>query len=129
MVAEPIVKHVGDRPNEDVEDELKEANEWGEVVPDWNFMLARAVSLRKHLPEDHNCNSRDNDGKVTRHDLVQEDRKGLECEWIWKQQSGKQQMMVIENIKNGSCHLALVLVIRVHPDLHLCLADRHEAHS
>lgn len=38
-------------------------------------------------------------------------------------------MVVIENIEDRSCHLPLILIIRVHPDLHLSLADWHEAHG
>lgn len=37
-------------------------------------------------------------------------------------------MMVVENIEDRPRHFPLVLVIRVHPDLHLSLTDRHETH-
>ena len=37
-------------------------------------------------------------------------------------------MTVIDNIEDRPCHFPLALIIRVHPDLHLSLTDRHEAH-
>lgn len=62
MMAKPVIKHVGDRPYEGIEDELKEADEWCKVVPYSDFVLSCAVCLRNDLSEDHHCNCRNDDG-------------------------------------------------------------------
>lgn len=74
VVAQPVVEDVGNGSHEDIEEELQESDEGREVISDWDFVLACAVGLRKDLSEDHNSYSRDDDGQVAGHDLIQEDR-------------------------------------------------------
>lgn len=57
MMTKPIIEDVGDRPHEDVENELQEADERSEMVPDGHFVLTGAVRLRKDLSEDHHRHS------------------------------------------------------------------------
>jgi hypothetical protein len=62
MMAKPVIKHVGDRPYEGIEEQLKETDEWCEVVPYSHFVLSCCVGLWKDLSEDDYCNCRNDDG-------------------------------------------------------------------
>jgi len=80
MVAQPVIQNIGYRTDEDVEQRLEESDEGSEEVADCYLMLPCAVGLRNDLSEHHNRNGRDNDRKVTWHNLVQEDGQSLQRE-------------------------------------------------
>lgn len=78
MMSEPVVKDVGDRIDEDIEEHLKESDKRSKNVANSYFLCSCAVGLRNHLTENHYCDRRNYDCQVTWNYLVQEDRQSFE---------------------------------------------------
>lgn len=94
-MSQPVIEDIGDRSDEDKEDELKESDKGGEEVANADFVNSSAVSLGQDFSENHDCHSWDDNSQIAWNDAVQEDWQSFQWEWVWEEEGRQKHMMMI----------------------------------